>query len=198
MSKSKLAVLILFALLALTGTHAFLLHSELTLVKNERDYYLLVAIRAQGEIVKFKRERLRQGMVRYVQSVNPQAPAEEIASATMLAYERYGIDPILLLAQQHVESHFRPDAVSETGARCLMQIVKRTAERELHVKWDKVFDIHTCIDAGARYMLRHLKRYGDVNAALARYCGGCDPNYETKVLRALYSIGSFVNIQPAT
>ncbi|MFQ3194542.1 MAG: soluble lytic murein transglycosylase-like protein, partial [Colwellia sp.] len=47
--------------------------------------------------------------------------------------QRYKIDPALIRAVIHAESHFDPRALSKTGAQGLMQLMPATA-KELGIK----------------------------------------------------------------
>jgi soluble lytic murein transglycosylase-like protein len=86
------------------------------------------------------------------------------------ASERYAVDPAWIRAIIMVESSYDPEAVSDKGARGLMQLMPATA-RELGV--EDSFDPELNIDGGVRYY-RKLLRYfdGDVALALAAYNAG--------------------------
>ena len=83
---------------------------------------------------------------------------------------KYGLDPALVKAVIAVESDFNPKAVSEKGARGLMQLMPVTA-RELGVY--NSFDPVDNVDGGIRY-LRYLLDYfnWDIDLALAAYNAG--------------------------
>lgn len=83
---------------------------------------------------------------------------------------KYGLDPALVKAVIAVESDFNPNAISEKGARGLMQLMPMTAT-ELGV-FDS-FNPEANIDGGVRY-LRYLLDYfrWDVDLALAAYHAG--------------------------
>jgi soluble lytic murein transglycosylase-like protein len=83
---------------------------------------------------------------------------------------RNGVDPVLLYAIMHRESSFKRFAVSNKGARGLMQLMPATAAR-FGVR--DIFDPAQNIDAGARYVRFLLDRFGgDVRLALAGYNAG--------------------------
>ncbi len=84
------------------------------------------------------------------------------------AAARNGVDPRLLSALVWTESGFRPDAVSEAGARGLAQLMPRTAEG-LGVNPD---DPLQNLDGGARYLRSALDRFGSLDLALAAYNAG--------------------------
>lgn len=117
------------------------------------------------------------------------ARREVAASITVFAtFEE--VDPLLIAAVVEVESHYRADAVGEAGERGLMQIMEGTAA-DLGLDWTQAFDVEQNVDAGTRYLARHIRQYGDVRRALIRYNGAAV--YADKVLavyeelRALYN-----------
>ncbi|MFL6229665.1 MAG: lytic transglycosylase domain-containing protein [Pyrinomonadaceae bacterium] len=84
--------------------------------------------------------------------------------------KRHGVDPVLLYAIMHRESSFKKFAVSNKGARGLMQLMPGTAAR---FGVQNIFDPAQNIEAGARYVRFLLDRFGgDVRLALAGYNAG--------------------------
>jgi soluble lytic murein transglycosylase-like protein len=82
----------------------------------------------------------------------------------------YRVDPLLVRAIIKVESAFNPMAISQKGAKGLMQINKITA-RHLGVK--NPFNIRENIEGGTRYLKILLKKnYWDLHLALASYNAG--------------------------
>ena len=83
---------------------------------------------------------------------------------------RNRLDPVLIYAQMHQESSFKKRAVSNKGARGLMQLIPPTAAR-FGVR--DIFDPRQNIEGGARYMRFLLDMFrGDVSLALAAYNAG--------------------------
>jgi soluble lytic murein transglycosylase-like protein len=83
---------------------------------------------------------------------------------------RYNIDPALVKAIIRVESEYNPNAISNKGAKGLMQLMPVTA-RYLGV--DDVFNPEQNIHAGVRHFKFLLKQFdGDVKLALAAYNAG--------------------------
>lgn len=83
---------------------------------------------------------------------------------------RNGVDPVLLYAIMHRESAFKQRAISNKGARGLMQLMPGTAAR-FGVR--DIFDPSQNIEGGARYMRFLLDSFGgDVALALAGYNAG--------------------------
>lgn len=74
----------------------------------------------------------------------------------------------LLVAVGEIESNFRPDAVSEAGARGLLQLMPTTAA-ELRLDPDHP---RSNVLAGARYLRLLLDRFGSTDLALAAYNAG--------------------------
>jgi Rod binding domain-containing protein len=86
------------------------------------------------------------------------------------AARRHRLDPALILAVIRNESNGRPEAVSEAGAKGLMQLMDTTAT-DLGV--ENTFDPSQNIEAGSRYLRQMLDRYeGDPELALAAYNAG--------------------------
>lgn len=86
------------------------------------------------------------------------------------AANRYGVEPEIIKAIIMAESGFNPKAVSNVGARGLMQLMPRTA-RSLGVE-DSFKPAHN-IDAGVRYFRQLLDEFdGEVKLALAAYHAG--------------------------
>lgn len=83
---------------------------------------------------------------------------------------RNGVDPVLIYAIMHQESAFKPTAVSNKGARGLMQLMPGTAAR-FGVR--NIFEPRENIEGGAKYMRFLLDSFdGDVALALAGYNAG--------------------------
>lgn len=84
--------------------------------------------------------------------------------------QRYGVDPSLVKAIVKAESDFNSTAVSNKGARGLMQLMPETANlmgvRDVH-------DPHENVEGGIRHLSRLLRMFGwKVNLAVAAYNAG--------------------------
>ncbi len=87
-----------------------------------------------------------------------------------IASDKYMVDPALIEAIIEVESSFRPDAVSRSGATGLMQLMPATA-RDLAVT-DR-FDPRQNIHGGVKYISQLLQRFdNDLTLAVAAYNAG--------------------------
>jgi hypothetical protein len=83
---------------------------------------------------------------------------------------RNSVDPLLLYAIMHQESTFKPRAMSNKGARGLMQLMPGTAVR---FGVNSIWDPRQNIEGGTRYMRFLLDKFdGDVRLALAGYNAG--------------------------
>ena len=106
----------------------------------------------------------------------------------------FGVDKSLVKAVIHAESGYNPNAVSNNGAKGLMQLMPKTAEG---LKVNDCFNPEQNIRGGVRYLRFLLDTFkGDVQLALAAYnaglsrvakYGGIPPfeetrNYVSKVL----------------
>jgi soluble lytic murein transglycosylase-like protein len=85
---------------------------------------------------------------------------------------RHGLNPSLVAAVARVESRFDPRAVSQRGARGLMQLMPATGRR-LGLRPAELFDPEKNLDAGARYLRELADRFGDdLSLVLAAYNAG--------------------------
>jgi len=85
------------------------------------------------------------------------------------------IDPLLVLALIEVESAFDPDALSDRGAKGLMQLREPTMRRELErhgLVLDDPHDPVANVRAGVRYLRRLLDAFGREEVALMAYNAG--------------------------
>ena len=102
-------------------------------------------------------------------SLSPACPVPaSLRRAFASASARTGVPASLLVATAYEESRLDPGAVSDAGARGLLQLMPETA-RQLGVNGD---DPSANVLAGARYLRQLLNRYGDVELALAAYNAG--------------------------
>ena len=84
--------------------------------------------------------------------------------------KRNSVDPLLLYSIMHQESSFKLRAMSNKGARGLMQLMPGTANR---FGVTNIWDPRQNIEGGARYMRFLLDLFsGDVRLALAGYNAG--------------------------
>ena len=84
--------------------------------------------------------------------------------------QRNSVDPLLLYAIMHQESTFKARAMSNKGARGLMQLMPGTAAR---FGVTSIWDPKQNIEGGTRYMRFLLDKFeGDVKLALAGYNAG--------------------------
>lgn len=82
----------------------------------------------------------------------------------------YKIDPALIRAVIHAESHFDPLALSKTGAQGLMQLMPETA-KELGIS--NSFNAKENIRAGSRHLARLVRKYGgNITLVSAAYNAG--------------------------
>jgi len=89
--------------------------------------------------------------------------------------EAAGIDPLLVLALIEVESSYDPGALSERGARGLMQLREPTLRREVEragLEWGDAHDPAVNVQAGIRYLRRLLDAFGHEEVALMAYNAG--------------------------
>lgn len=120
----------------------------------------------------------------YVTKLYTDEYREEIDYAAKL----HNVEPHLVRAIIHAESHFRKDVVSKQGAQGLMQLMPETA-RELGVI--NPFEAQENIQGGVKHLAKLFKKYyGNIKLVAAAYnsgegtvkkYGGIPPYPETKV-----------------
>ena len=102
--------------------------------------------------------------------------------------KRNSVDPLLLYAIMHQESTFKPRAMSNKGARGLMQLMPGTAQR---FGVTNIWDPRQNIEGGSRYVRFLLDMFdGDVKLALAGYNAG-----EGAVLKYGYNVPPYSETQ---
>jgi len=112
--------------------------------------------------------------------------ASELASAVRRESEAVGLDPVLVLAVIAVESGWEPAAVSERGARGLMQLRRlalQTEEREAGLPPGDVHDPVHNVRMGVRYLARMVALFQDVDLGLVAYNSG-----PTRTLSSLLAV----------
>lgn len=87
----------------------------------------------------------------------------------VLAAHKHAIDPALIKAVIHAESHFNAHAVSRAGAMGLMQLMPETA-RSLNV--DNSFDAKQNIFGGAEFLQYLQQKFDRIDLVLAAYNAG--------------------------
>ena len=118
------------------------------------------------------------------------AGLRSLAECILDESQRHGLDPALVLALIHVESRFKPRAVSHAGAIGLMQLLPGTAEEQagkLGLEWegpDSLYDPVLNVRLGTAYVKRLQNRFGNLEHALAAYNAG-----PTRISRHLRSGG---------
>jgi len=106
---------------------------------------------------------------------------DEIADITAVLdreSDRYGIDPLLVLAIILTESEFKRFQVSSKGAMGLMQIqpwVGRDLALRRGIAWNEdigLFDPALNVQVGTTYLFELLLQFNDLTQALAAYAHG--------------------------
>jgi soluble lytic murein transglycosylase-like protein len=157
----KLAlVAVVFSLAHATQTaHA---QSTIAVPFAEGDPVNAVAIPALSDIATMLREQFRVA----------RADSIKIAQAVLTEANHYAVSPVLLLAVMSVESSFDRHAVSDVGARGLMQILP-AAHPHLTANVGDLSDPEINVRIGSAILRSYLDATGgDLDAALFRYSGG--------------------------
>ncbi len=101
--------------------------------------------------------------------------ASELATAVREESEAAGLDPVLVMAVIGVESRWEAGAVSERGARGLMQLRRvalETEERQAGVAPGDAHDPVHNVRMGVRYLGRMVAAFDDVDLGLIAYNAG--------------------------
>jgi soluble lytic murein transglycosylase-like protein len=85
---------------------------------------------------------------------------------------RYAIDEHLFHALIQQESNWNPYAMSNKGARGLTQIMPVTGRTECGLEAHVLFDPWLNLNCGAFYLSKQLRRFNNVELALAAYNSG--------------------------
>lgn len=107
--------------------------------------------------------------------------AETLARWVYIYSQRFNLSPELILAVIAVESQFDHFAISNVGARGLMQVMPFW-KKKLGSKDDNLFEIETNIRYGCAILRMYKDRYGSLSRALAAYNGSLgDTKYPARV-----------------
>lgn len=122
----------------------------------------------------FGGELYRKSIYEYKKSTHPLKFSEYVEKYS----EEYGVDKFLIYSVIKTESGFDTKAVSNVGARGLMQIMEETFDwikyrlGDEETVYDDIFEAEANIRYGA-YLIDYLVDYfGDVDAAAAAYHSG--------------------------
>lgn len=119
--------------------------------------------------------------------VPDESEAESIARWVYLYSVRFELSPELVLGVISVESQFDHFAISNVGARGLMQVMPFW-KQELGSSNDNLFEIETNIRYGCAIIGHYLKRYKKLDKALAAYNGSLGQRkYPNKVFARMRS-----------
>jgi len=150
---------------------------------------LASAVHDRGS-VDFKDLDTRAWVRAMTQRVSPRY-ADEAAARELLGLVRYeamraGLDPHLVLAVIEIESKFRKYAVSQAGARGMMQVMPFWV-KEIGAPDDNLFQERINLRYGCTILRHYLDREkGNLANALGRYNGSLGQrDYSSRVLRAL-------------
>jgi soluble lytic murein transglycosylase-like protein len=101
--------------------------------------------------------------------------ASDLASVVREESESAGLDPVLVMAVIGVESRWEPAAVSERGARGLMQLRRLAQEGEERKAGLPPGDVHDPVHnvrMGIRYLARMVDLFDDADLGLVAYNSG--------------------------
>ncbi len=133
------------------------------------------------------------GIVKFTDKVEEEMYPKDYSHIVEKYAEEYGIDENLIYSIIWVESSYRKNAVSPTGARGLMQIAEGTLP-DINVmlgtlySFDDMFDPEINIRCGVCYLDYLYRRFGDTQLVIAAYNGG-PTNVASWLLSKEYSDG---------
>jgi soluble lytic murein transglycosylase-like protein len=107
-----------------------------------------------------------------VEEVGNVAARQTLEALADLYAARHEIDPPLLRAVITQESNWDTQAVSSAGALGLMQLMPDTARGECGLAGEQVFEPAQNLNCGAGYLAKQLRRFGNIELALAAYNSG--------------------------
>ena len=96
--------------------------------------------------------------------------------------EKYGLDPLLVMAMIKVESNFNPSALSSAGAVGLLQVMPETLSW-MNEKSSKNFALSppaSNIEAGIFYLKYLIRKFGNLKDALMAYNVGPSAHIQGK------------------
>ena len=132
-------------------------------------------------------DELRRLLANYPRRIDP-ARRDRLAELLVEEGNRTGLDPVFLAAVIRVESAFSPAAVSNKGARGLMQLMPATAAELaslLGMQWqgpERLHGLEMNVRLGTIYLKQLLQMYsGDVRFALTAYNRG--PHNVSAIMR---------------
>ena len=127
---------------------------------------------------KIKKEKVISQIIDYLQDENEKLKDEKLRTISETLYDesmRYNIDYRLLLALMKIESNFRYDAVSERGARGLLQVkpsLARYIAEDVGVTWQGVKTLDEPdknIKIGVNFFSKLIVDFQSINMALHAY-----------------------------
>lgn len=138
--------------------------------ENGNEYYTNTPLQKDAElIVKDKKAPAPAGADENARAYISEASVEEYKVIAEKTAKRYALDPDLVKAVIEIESGWNPRAVSSRGAIGLMQLMPETA---LEMGVGNPYDPRENIEGGVKYLKRLLRRFGDIELALAAYNAG--------------------------
>ncbi len=98
------------------------------------------------------------------------ATRERIKKSIISASKSTGLSEKLIFILIKKESSFRSEVVSSAGAMGLTQLMPATAKHFCHLPPEKIFEIESNVNCGAKYLKRLVTEFnGDLKLALAAY-----------------------------
>jgi soluble lytic murein transglycosylase-like protein len=174
-----IGVLLILLYLAQTGFIAYLVHD-----KSEKQKALgqqQMRIQELEEKLKTLEEKLK--ILNIIEDFQVGFKEKEVGELTQVIYEeseKYGYDPLLILALILTESSFRKGQVSEMGAEGLMQVKPSVGydlakRRGLNWKGElSLFEPAFNIQLGTLYLFELILKFKDVKKAIVAYNVGED------------------------
>lgn len=157
----------------------FRLNDRITDEGREKYFFRLEKKAAQDEVMKdyLAKKRIHSILSKYRTGLSAHQ-MRQTARTIHQEGKKYGFDPMLLVALIKTESTFYNWAISNVGARGLMQLMPRTAKQiasETNLNWegkDTLYDPLKNVKMGIYYLDKMEEKFGNLQLALEAYNNG--------------------------
>ena len=168
--------------LAMSRTVAFIF-AFIYVFQSATIFYLLFEKYENEKLIQYQRSRIEQleekmkilDIIEDFQTGMRPAEVGKLANVVYEQSQKYGYDPLLLLALIQVESSFRKEVVSNKGAMGLMQMkpsVGSDVANRSGIDWynrSTLMEPDYNVELGSRYLFELVIKFGDLKEAITAY-----------------------------